>query len=136
MSATTAARNSRSIKYTKGNWKYKLLEDCFVPCKTGINKTVTSHSGLFIIYSDGVMVREGYAWDGASGPTIDTTNSMLAGLIHDVLYQAIREGLIPKRLRRRADRIFRILLRESGMSLFRRVLWFYAVRIFGIWAVK
>ena len=38
-----------------------------------------------------MIVEKDYAWDGPSGPTIDTSNSMRASLVHDVLYQAMRE---------------------------------------------
>jgi len=35
-----------------------------------------------------------YAWNGASGPTIDTLTSMIGSLVHDLGYQLIRLGLI------------------------------------------
>ncbi len=37
-----------------------------------------------------ILVLPGYPWDGASGPTWDTLNSMKGSLIHDVGYRLIR----------------------------------------------
>ncbi len=92
---------------------------------------------LFSPRSTGVIVEPGYAWDGPSGPTIDTTNAIRASLLHDVLYQAMREKLIPrKRNRRIADAAFRKILKEDGMHSFRRWLWWITVRLFGGYAVK
>ena len=34
-----------------------------------------------------LTIRKGYAWDGPSGPTIDTLNFMRGSLVHDALYQ-------------------------------------------------
>ncbi len=43
-----------------------------------------------------LVIKKGYRWDGASGPTIDTESTMRASAVHDVIYQMIREGdLIP-----------------------------------------
>lgn len=53
------------------------------------NKYVTASNGGFL------LIRAGYAWDGASGPTIDTKSTMRASLVHDALYQLIREGYLP-----------------------------------------
>ena len=32
-----------------------------------------------------IVIKEGYAWDGASGPTVDTYDSLQPSLIHDCL---------------------------------------------------
>ena len=41
-----------------------------------------------------ILVEDGYAWDGASGPTVDTRGSFEAALVHDVLYQCMRLGYV------------------------------------------
>ena len=38
-----------------------------------------------------LFIREGYAWDGASGPAIDTKSIMRGSLVHDALHQWTRE---------------------------------------------
>ena len=56
---------------------------------------------------DGVLIiQPKYAWDGASGPTLDTKNTMTPSLVHDAFYQLIREEVLPRKYKENADRIF------------------------------
>jgi hypothetical protein len=81
--------------------------------------------------TDGTLtIRVGYAWDGASGPTIDTRDSMRASLVHDALYQLMRIGLLARSFRPAVDNIFRRMCKEDGMFSPRAWLWYQAVRIF------
>ena len=73
----------------------------------------------------------GYAWDGASGPTIDTLSSMIASLIHDVIYQFIRLGLIDEKYKEYADQCLHDLCTEDGMMELRADIWKFAVDCFG-----
>lgn len=84
------------------------------------------------LYPTGQLyIKKGYAWDGPSGPTIDTKDSMRASLIHDGIYQLIREGYLGTDWREHADNIFYNVLREDGMSKIRAWIWYQAVRWFG-----
>lgn len=71
-----------------------------------------------------LLVLDGYAWDGPSGPAIDTTNFMRGSLVHDVLYQLIRLGQLDSSWRDHADKILRELCIEDGMSTV-RAWWVY-----------
>jgi len=64
---------------------------------------------------DGYMyVEVGYAYDGPSGPAIDTPDFMLASLVHDVFYQAMREGLLPLAFRKIADKeMYRVCIGQG-----------------------
>ena len=75
-----------------------------------------------------LTIRDGYAWDGPSGPTIDTPTFMRASLVHDALYQLMRSGLLPGRWRRVADEEMRRICREDCMSRFRAWYVYRAVR--------
>ena len=44
-------------------------------------------------------IRQGYAWDGPSGPTIDTKSAMRGSLVHDAGYQILRLGLLDQATR-------------------------------------
>ena len=90
----------------------------------GKNECVAIHFGM------------GYKWDGPSGPTIDTPNAMRASLVHDGLYQAIREGWLDKKARKGADLEFRRLLELDGMTFWRRWLWYWCVRLFAANAAR
>ena len=75
-------------------------------------------------------ISAGYAWDGPSGPAIDTPNSMRASLVHDALYQLMRMGLLDRKYRHAADREFRRICIEDGMSKFRAWYFYKGVDIF------
>ena len=66
-----------------------------------------------------LIVKCGYAWDGPSGPTIDTKNFMRGSLAHDALYQLMREDLLGIQWRVPSDRYLQELCKEDGMSSFR-----------------
>lgn len=81
-------------------------------------------------------ISAGYSWDGPSGPTIDTPNFMQGSLVHDALYQMIREEYLDYDHRKYADELLREMCMEDSMSWIRATLVYYAVRIFGASAAK
>lgn len=121
--------NQRMVEYRKVSWKYILTDPQEYRLKMPMVCPV--ETPWYRLESNAVYVKRGYAWDGASGPTVDTQNSMRATLLHDVLYQAMREGHLPKRYRRKADAKFRRILKTDGMEFLRRWAWWYGVRLFG-----
>ena len=65
---------------------------------------------------EGILtIKKGYAWDGPSGPTIDTPNFMRGSLVHDALYQLLRYQLIDEEWRDEADEELRRICCEDGM---------------------
>ena len=78
-----------------------------------------------------LLIRPGYAWNGASGPTFDTLNSMRGSLVHDVLYQLVRIGLLDAKYKEYADRVLHDLCTEDGMFKWRADYWRWAVLKFG-----
>lgn len=77
-------------------------------------------------------VDRGYAWDGPSGPAWDTPTFMRGSLVHDALYQLMREGHLPaSRYRDDADRELKLVCVEDGMIAL-RAWWVYrGVRLGG-----
>jgi hypothetical protein len=89
--------------------------------------------GFISFYANGqVKVRSGFCWDGASGPTLDTIDSVCAALGHDVLYKLMGQKLLPSSYKDEADQWFYMRLVKDGMVGFRAFAWFKAVRLFGI----
>jgi hypothetical protein len=114
-----------TICYRDG-YKYQLAAEYRV--QTTLRPPWVVKSDFLLLKPDGLLViRKGYAWDGPSGPTIDTRSSMRGSLVHDALYQMIREGLLPATARLRADEELRRLCIEDGMWKWRAALWFRAV---------
>ena len=77
------------IRYHKGDYKYILAS-----ILTYDTEIVSEGHSLPFCWIDarGVLtIVNGYAWDGPSGPTFDTKSFMRGSLIHDALYQLLRE---------------------------------------------
>jgi hypothetical protein len=79
-----------------------------------------------------VRVKTGFTWDGASGPTLDTLDSVCASLGHDVYYKLMGQRLLPSSYKDEADQWFYMRLVNDGMVGFRAFAWYKAVRLFGI----
>jgi hypothetical protein len=80
-----------------------------------------------------VTVKAGYVWDGASGPTIDTPDSVCAALGHDCMYELMGRSLLPVYVYKNvADLWFYDRLRLDGMVDFRAWYWYKAVYVFGV----
>lgn len=124
------------ISYKKRlKYKYNLHSD--LEYATGIHVESPVDTGLLAITSDGVLtIRKGYSWDGPSGPTIDTKNFMQGSLVHDALYQLMREEILPQSARKKADEILREICRKDGMSKVRAWYVYNGVRIGGASAAK
>lgn len=116
------------MKYRKG-YKYQTAEtETF---KTVI-KGFTISDRFFALDADGnLTVRADYAWDGASGPTFNTDNTMTPSLIHDAFYQMLREGFIPQSFRAAVDIQFRDMCKARGMGWFRDWYFWKGVEWFG-----
>ena len=110
------------ISYKKG-YKYQLTEDCCYPIS--IKREEHIENDFIILTEDGdLTMKKGYAWDGPSGPTFDTLNFMRGSLVHDALYQLMREGKLDQNQRKPADQLLREMCKEDGMSSI-RALWVY-----------
>ena len=83
------------------------------------------------MYPDGILtIKEGFLWDGPSGPTFDTPDSMQGSLLHDALYECIRRELLPLSCKDRADRLLHDICEQCGMSKKRADLWYDMVSKF------
>ena len=116
-------------------YKYNLHSDFEYDADIQVNED--KDLGLISITKSGKLtIKKGYSWDGPSGPTIDTKNFMQGSLVHDALYQLMREGIIAQHQRKRADEILREICIADKMSKV-RAWWVYnAVRIGGASAAK
>lgn len=122
---------TRCIHYSSG-YKYQLRASYAVllPEIAHAEREPVTTDWLELDPDGTLRVRAGYAWDGASGPTIDTKSSMRASLLHDACYQLIRKGLLDHSFRPVVDRMFRRICKEDGMWSVRAQLWYLGVRIF------
>lgn len=121
-----------SISYKKG-YKYQLVEAYTVEIPIKPDVDIASPSDFIVLTTEGELtVKKGYAWDGPSGPAIDTLSFMRASLVHDTLYQLMRERFLDNKVYRKpADRLLRVMCKEDGMYSV-RAWWVYrGLRFFG-----
>lgn len=71
-----------------------------------------------------LYVKRGYRWDGASFPAINTINFRRGSLVHDVMYQLMRMGVLPFEFRDKVDRLLQTMCIEDGMWKL-RAAWIY-----------
>lgn len=120
----------KSIAYKDG-YNYQLKENYTLDIP--LTPPVTITTDYIQLTTDGkLLIIKGYAWDGPSGPAIDTPSFMRGSLVHDALYQLIREGHLDREKHRKvADKILREICKEDGMWIL-RTWWVYKfVRWFG-----
>jgi hypothetical protein len=118
------------IKY-KAGYKYQLWETASVKLPFEAPLIDVEHEFITIAPSGMLIAEQGYAWDGPSGPTIDSPSSMRGSLFHDCGYQLMRDGLLDRAAFRP---LFDVLLRdiciEDGMWKIRAYAWYAMVRKF------
>ena len=119
----------------KGGYKYQLQEDYKGPTLV-FPEVLLSHDFISLTPDGTITIKAGYAWDGPSGPTVDTRNFMRGALVHDALYQLIREEFLHKSSRLMADKTLFWYCRNDGMSRIRRTYIYYGVRWFAGFAAS
>ena len=119
------------IYYISG-YKYQLAKHYVHELPFAINVNVDTPFLKLASIGNILQCRYGYAWDGPSGPTFDTPAFMRGSLVHDALYQLIRQGYLPEDpYRRLADEELYRICREDGMGWIRAQYVYAAVRWFG-----
>ena len=124
---------SKQVYWTDG-YRYRLQSDFFAAVKIYPKEDITSSTGLVTLTKTGQLtIRKNYSWDGASGPTFDTKSCRRGALVHDALYELMREGLLdPEIWRKQADHELWRICREDGMWKWRADAWYDAVRLAGL----
>lgn len=114
------------MKYRKG-YKYQLAKDEI--CTIDICPPEAIDTEFISLSKKGILgIKQGYAWDGCSGPTIDTKSNMRGGLVHDALYQLMRAGKLPITFRIVADDLLKSICLEDGMWKIRAKYFHIGVR--------
>ena len=124
--------------YVKG-YKYRLEGTVITTVPMGVLGTAPEVHTRFITLRRGktygapsvLVIRDGYAWNGSSGPTPDTQKVMRPSLVHDALYQLLRDGYIPRYNRDLCDVIFRDMYVANGAWQWHADLYLLALRKLG-----
>ena len=116
------------MKYRSG-YKYQLARAFDV--QTSIIPPTVLVSEFMVMDRNGLLiVNAGYAWDGATCFP-DMKSIMRGSLIHDALYQLMREGLLPSHWKDSADEELRRACVHDGMSKWLAQAVYLAVQKFG-----
>jgi hypothetical protein len=109
-------------------YKYQLAEP--MAFMTGITGYSFDAEFIEMTPEGQLTILTGYIWNGASGPTFDTMDSMKGSLVHDALYECMRRELLPLSIREKADRILHDVCTSEGMLKKRADLWYDMVQKF------
>ena len=112
---------TNTIHYRDG-YKYQLANpySCMIP----LRPPATIMVPFITFYMTGnLQIASGYAWDGPSGPTVDTRSAMRGSLIHDALYQLMRMRQLAGFWRDMADQIYRDTAIYDGVMLAQSSWW-------------
>ena len=123
------------ITYKKRR-KYKYILTVEHKYKTMIKLDKPIDTEYLIMNVEGdLKIKVGYSWDGASLAP-DTKKIMTGSLVHDALYQLMREGHIDRKERDNADLILRDICITDGMIKPFANIVYSAVKTFGAKFVK
>lgn len=121
-------KNEIGIYGRVSDYKYRLAKDYKIHIE--IKKDIVTD--FIELTSNGdLKIKKGYAWDGPSGPTINTKSSMRGSLVHDALYQLMRESFIEFNNRKYVDDLLNSIVVEDGMSRVRAWYVYKGVQVFG-----
>ena len=118
-----------AFEVLKAQWRYRLVAPYCYP--TDILGEQCGNQWVHLDPDGSLSIAAGYAWDGPSGPTLDTPDTMRASLVHDALYQLMGNSELHRDNRRKADDCFRQILITDRMPGLRVWYYFLAVRLFG-----
>jgi len=90
------------IRY-RGDYKYQLADGYEINISIK-PKTDSKTEFIDLDINGNLKVKKGYAWDGPSGPVIDTKENLRASLVHDALYQLMRHRKLISRTHTKGSR--------------------------------
>lgn len=120
------------IRYRDG-YRFQLAEPYTVA--TPVREACAGNRFVMLTSDGRLVIAAGYAWDGASGPVPQDSTIMRGSLVHDALYQLMRECGLSAKWRTTADVLLRSMCIEDGMPGWQAWLVYQAVRAFGARAI-
>ncbi|KAA3618533.1 MAG: DUF1353 domain-containing protein [Calditrichaeota bacterium] len=120
----------KHIEYRSG-YKYQLAKDYHIKTSIKPDKDVDNQF-ISLDRQGNLVVKSGYAWDGTSGPVVDTKYNLRASLVHDALYQLMRKRkLTAKKHKDKADKLFRRICIKDGVLVPVAQVYYQALKALG-----
>lgn len=83
-----------------------------------------------LLGADGSLwITAGFVWDLGSWPALNDPPMVYASLAHDMLYEMIEAGELPRHERKNADKFFKYQLKKAGAGWFSRTRRYWGVRL-------
>ena len=122
-------------RYRKG-YKYQLASPFSIQTSMRPAKDIATE--FVCLSKEGKLwIKQGYAWDGPSGPVIDRPRNLRGSLVHDALYQLIRLRLLKSYLwKNYADYFFSVMCKEDGVPGLWARAYYKILGLFGSRATK
>lgn len=119
------------VYQARRHYKYQLAQACELPCAVYPEQEIQTRF-IRLSVNGNLWLAPYYAWDGASGPMPDFNSIMRASLVHDALYQLMREGHLDlAKYRPAADQALLRYCLEDGMNPLLARWVYFCVRRFG-----
>lgn len=120
---------SKELRYSSG-YKYQTNSNIIIQTTLRPAQSCVI-DGYVFLGTDGLLyIYKSYAWDGCTHAP-DTDSNLLAGLVHDALYQLMQIGILDKSFKPDADDILRDVMVRQGSMLFIANIFHAAVQEFG-----
>ncbi len=120
------------VKYREiehDNYKYQLVNEYSIQIL--INCSKIDEKYITLKESGNLIIKQNYCWNGPSGPASDLPNMMRASLVHDALYQLMRDRYLGLGWRKQADKLFRDICKEDGLNEWAADFAYCFIRNFG-----
>jgi hypothetical protein len=117
--------------FYRSGYKYQLAADYAI--SSGIKPAGNVDTKFIKLDTQGnLRILEGYAWDGPSGPVVDARDNMRASLVHDALYQLMRQRkLTAKAYKDKADKLFKKICIADGVSRSTAEIYYLGLKLGG-----
>lgn len=116
-------------------YRYEAKAPCFIPFASTRTVLASQNQNIehpyFKITNDGVFVKTGYAWDGATGVLWQSKNLRVPSLVHDIGCQAVNLGLLPQSMQAIFDYEYRQQALKYGVSPLRAETHYAAILAWG-----
>lgn len=118
------------MKFSKVQYKYCVEENEVVKTRLRPCKSANIPGYLHLSIDGTLIISYRYAWDGITNG-VNLKCNRTAGLVHDALYQLMREGELDLSFKTQCDEELRDIMASNGAPQFLANFFFFMVQKFG-----